>query len=116
MTTHETFAQASGLSRDKQNATLDLSQKWLRHLREAATTNVRVKYTKIKRGLPGFVNKNRVSAIADTGSAQNVMSFAYASDMKLPINYASSSFGLGNSKTIQSIGKLIPYKMVSRNF
>jgi hypothetical protein len=65
------------------------------------------KYQKIKRGLSGFLNATRVSAIADTGSAQNVISAAYASDLKLPIKHTSSSFQLGNSKTVQSIGKLI---------
>jgi len=51
-----------------------------------------MKYSKIKRGLSGFINATRVSAIADTGSAQNVISAAYASDLKLPIEYTLSSF------------------------
>lgn len=66
----------------------------------------RAKYSKIKRGLSGFINATRVSAIADTGSALNVISAAYASDLKLPIEYASDSFQLGNSKTVQSIGRV----------
>jgi hypothetical protein len=67
------------------------------------------KYTKIKRGLSGFINATRVSAIADTGSAQNVISAAYASDLKLPIEYTSNPFQLGNSKTVQSMGKLVAW-------
>ena len=64
------------------------------------------KVSKTKRGLSGFINAKQVSAIADTGSAQNVISAAYASDLKLPIEYNSSSFQLGNSKTVKAIGKL----------
>jgi hypothetical protein len=69
--------------------------------------NIRVgqtKYSKIRRGLSGFINATRVSAIADTGSAQNIISAAYASDLKLPIQHASTSFQLGNSKVVQSVG------------
>jgi hypothetical protein len=62
---------------------------------------------KIKRGLPGFVNGFKVSAMADTGSAQNIISAGYASAMKFNILPSSSSFKLGNSKSIQAIGK--PY-------
>jgi hypothetical protein len=39
--------------------------------------------SKIKRGLSGFINSTRVSAIADTGSAQNVISAAYVSKLRL---------------------------------
>jgi hypothetical protein len=66
---------------------------------------IKMKYSKIKRGLSGFINETRVSAMADTGSAQNMISAEHASDMKLQIQYNSSSFRLGNSKKIQSIGK-----------
>ena len=66
-----------------------------------------MKFPKSKRGLSGFINKSRVSAIADTGSAQNVISAAYASDLELPIQHESSSFQLGNSKTVLSISRRI---------
>jgi hypothetical protein len=66
----------------------------------------RTKYPKIKRGLSGFINTTRASAIADTGSAQNVISAAYALDLMLPIEHTSSSFRVGNSKTVQSIGRV----------
>jgi hypothetical protein len=35
-------------------------------------------YLKTKRGISGFVNGSRKSAIADTGSAKNVISAAYS--------------------------------------
>lgn len=76
------------------------------HAKGSKAEGSHLKYVKIKRGLSGFVNGTRVSAIADTGSAQNVISAAYASDMKLLIDSKSSFFKLGNSKTILSIGEL----------
>jgi hypothetical protein len=47
---------------------------------------------KTRGGLSGFINGTQASAIADTGSAQNIISAAYASDMELPIEYTPSSF------------------------
>ena len=63
------------------------------------------KYSKMKKGISGFVNGTRKSVIADTGSAENVISASYASDMKLNIQHSSHPFQLGNSRTIQSIGE-----------
>jgi len=79
------------------------------NLRNTRNPDVQIGQTrssKIKRGSSGFTNTTQVSAIADTGSAQNVISAAYASYLKLPIERASSSFQLGNSKAVQSIGRL----------
>ncbi len=60
--------------------------------------------SKLKRGLPGSVNGCRTSAMADTGSAQNVVSASYARQMKVDIQGSPSTFRLGNSKKVQSIG------------
>ena len=60
---------------------------------------------KIKRGLPGFVNGSRTSALADTGAAQNVVSAAFVRERGLSINNNQSHFKVGNSKIVQSIGK-----------
>jgi hypothetical protein len=63
--------------------------------------------SKIKRGLPGFLNGSRISAFPDTGSVRNVISEAYAKAMKLKIEGSSSGFVLGNSRTTQSLGKIL---------
>ncbi|KAL8652114.1 MAG: hypothetical protein Q9226_004398 [Calogaya cf. arnoldii] len=60
--------------------------------------------SKIKRGLPGFVNGARVSALPDTGSSRNVVSLAFAQDMKLGIHGSPADFMLGNSTYTKSIG------------
>ena len=67
--------------------------------------------SKIKRGLSGFVNGLRKSAIADTCAARNVVSAAYAKELKLQIEDSPSLVKLGNSKKTQSIGticKMLP--------
>ena len=60
---------------------------------------------KIKRGLPGFVNGSRTSALADTGAAHNIVSAAFVQERGLSIKEKQGFFRLGNSKIAQSIGK-----------
>jgi hypothetical protein len=74
------------------------------------------KYTKIKRGLSGFINKTRVSAVADPGSAQNIISAAYAFEKKLTIKCTFNSFQLGNSKTTNSMGMFEVRRVVDQIF
>lgn len=59
---------------------------------------------KWKQGLAGFANNSRISAIADTGSQKNVISASYAAKLGLRIENLSSSFTLGNSRRLKSIG------------
>lgn len=61
--------------------------------------------SKIKRGLPGFVNGSRTSALADTGAAQNIVSAAFVQEKGLSIKEDQGRFRLGNSKIAQSVGK-----------
>ncbi|KAL8916484.1 MAG: hypothetical protein Q9208_008487 [Pyrenodesmia sp. 3 TL-2023] len=60
--------------------------------------------SKWKRGLSGFVNGRRVSALADTGSRRNAISQAFAQDMNLRMKPSTSKFIVGNSNIISSIG------------
>lgn len=61
---------------------------------------------KLKRGLPGFVNGARVSALPDTGCSGNIVSLAFAQEMKLAIHGPPTNFRLGNSTSIKSLGRL----------
>lgn len=63
--------------------------------------------SKTKRGLPGFVNGARVSALPDTGCSRNTVSLAFAQDMKLAIRGSPADFKLGNSTYTKSLGRLI---------
>ena len=72
---------------------------------------------RIKRGLSGFVNQGTkvVSAMADTGSTENVISEAYANELKLEIQGSPCLFKLGNSKKTRSLGTLtLSYDINSR--
>ena len=62
--------------------------------------------TKWKRGLKGFVNGHETSAIADTGTMDNVVSEAFARKMKLPISSLCTPFQVGNSAPVDSMGSL----------
>ena len=55
-------------------------------------------------GLPGFLNGTRVSAIADTGSEQNILSAKYVQDLALDVQHSLQAFILGNSDNVQSSG------------
>ena len=62
------------------------------------------KISKVRRGLTSFVNGSRLSVLPDTGSEKNVISEAYIKERKIPLEYSKSSFRLGNSRIIESIG------------
>ena len=67
-------------------------------------TRVRHQTSKIKRGLSGFVNGFRKSALPDTGAKHNFMSANYAKEAGLKVEVSPSLIKIGNSKKIQSIG------------
>ncbi|KAL8726145.1 MAG: hypothetical protein Q9166_006902 [cf. Caloplaca sp. 2 TL-2023] len=67
-------------------------------------SSIKKAFSKVKRGLSGFVNGTRVSALPDTGSPRNVVSHAFAQEMDLTIEGSSSEFVLGNSKRTRSLG------------
>ena len=60
---------------------------------------------KTKQGLAGFANGSKIAAMADTGSRKNVMSESYAKRLDLAIGGSPSTFEIGNSKRIESIGR-----------
>ena len=60
-----------------------------------------------KQGLVGFANGSSIAAMADTGSRENVMSASYAKKLDLKIEGLPSTFAIGNSRKIQSVGKYI---------
>ena len=62
---------------------------------------------KTKQGLIGFANGTIITAMADTGSRKNVMSATYAKKLDLRIERLPSTFEIGNSRKIQSIGMYI---------
>ena len=70
-----------------------------------ANQRVLKKIPKVKRGLSSFVNGARLSVLADTGAAHNVISADYVKGRKFPIHNTSSSwFKLGSSSLVESIG------------
>lgn len=68
---------------------------------------------KIKRGLSGFVNGSRTSALPDTGASENVVSVAFAEERQLEIKNNPTRFRLGNSKVTQSIGNKISFAPIA---
>ena len=58
----------------------------------------------LKRGLSGTIDGLKVSALADTGAAQNVVSSNFARARKLDVVGSPSSFMQGNSKLAHSLG------------
>ena len=60
---------------------------------------------KAKQGLAGFANGSSIAAMADTGSRKNVISASYAKKLDLSIKGLPSTFAIGNSRKIQSLGK-----------
>ena len=62
--------------------------------------------SKLKRGLSGTIDGFKVSALADTGAAQNVVSSDFARALELDVAGSPSSFRQGNSKLVQSLGTL----------
>ncbi|KAF6228587.1 hypothetical protein HO173_011822 [Letharia columbiana] len=66
-----------------------------------------------KQGLVGFANGSRIAAMADTGSRTNVISASYAKKLDLSIEGLPSTFAIGSSRKIQSLGKYIPICCIS---
>ena len=62
---------------------------------------------KAKQGLIGFANGSSITAMADTGSRKNVISASYAKMLDLRIETLPSTFVIGNSRKIQSLGMYI---------
>ena len=61
--------------------------------------------SRLKKGLPGFVNGTSVSALADTGARDNFVSAEFAQDLGLSVEGSSIPHRLGNNKFTRSIGK-----------
>ena len=61
-------------------------------------------FHKVKRGLCGFINGRKVSAIPDTGASQNTVTLAYAQRNDLQINVSQKVFALGNALETASVG------------
>lgn len=57
-----------------------------------------------KQGLAGFINGSKIAAMADTGSRKNVISEHYAKRLGLAIEGSPSTFEIGSSRKIHSIG------------
>jgi hypothetical protein len=70
--------------------------------------NPRTEYTEYRRGLQSIINGKVGVAIADTGAARNILSYQYAAILGLDVYRFSSSFKLGNSREIKSIGNRNP--------
>jgi hypothetical protein len=66
------------------------------------------KEARAKRGVKGFVNGVQKSAIADTGSARNIISAAFAAKLDVQVYHQRETFKLGNTKEIQSLGMIGP--------
>ncbi|KAL9022976.1 MAG: hypothetical protein Q9196_007446, partial [Gyalolechia fulgens] len=66
----------------------------------------RLEKSKVKRGVSGFANGKRVSALPDTGSLRNIVSQTFAREMNLKTKDAPSTFRLGNSKEVRSLGTI----------
>ena len=69
-------------------------------------SNFGKKVAKIKRGLPGFIDGYRTSALADTGTAKNIISAAFAQERGLVLKEKAVVFRLGNSERVRSAGKV----------
>ena len=64
------------------------------------------KVAKIKRGLPGFIDGYRTSALAVTGTANDVISAAFAREKGLVLKEKAAVFRLGNSERVRSADKV----------
>ena len=60
---------------------------------------------RLKQGLTGLANGKKIAGMADTGSRANIISASYARHRGLKVEGLPSSFEIGNSKKIQSLGK-----------
>ena len=73
--------------------------------RKGSATGDTKRYKVLKRGLSGTIDGLKVSALADTGAAQNVISSNFAIARNLDVVGSPSSFRLGNSKLAHSSGR-----------
>ena len=72
--------------------------------RKGSATGDTKRHKVLKRGLSGTIDGLKVSALADTGAAQNVVSSNFARARKLDVAGSPSSFRQGNSKLVHSLG------------
>ena len=70
------------------------------------TRHIQGKLQRLKRGVPGYVNGKRITALPDTGSAQNVVSAAFVKEHGLQIQRSQEDFKLGNSTITKSCGNV----------
>lgn len=106
---------ASGLFPITQPPSLEISDIFSEHKLNRASlsrpnctgTLLRKNVLKTKRGLSGFVNGFRVSALADTGASPNVISEEYQKKQRIHVGGPPCTFTLGSSGTVQSIGKKV---------
>ncbi|KAL8943716.1 MAG: hypothetical protein Q9211_000887 [Gyalolechia sp. 1 TL-2023] len=82
-----------------------LDQEMFRRTAELNTPKIpsKLESSKAKRGVSGFANGRRVSALPDTGSLRNIVSQTFAREMNLEMKDAPSTFRLGNSKEVRSL-------------
>lgn len=66
---------------------------------------IRETFKKVKRGLSGYMNGLKTSALPDTGASRNTVTLAYAQRHNLHIKPSQNTFTLGNQQTMISIGK-----------
>lgn len=62
-------------------------------------------FKKMKRGLSGFVNGRKVSALPDTGASQNTITLDYVLHNNLKMEPSQTLITLGSNETITSLGK-----------
>lgn len=72
---------------------------------DSTATKIQETFKKVKRGMSGYVNGLKVSALPDTGASQNIMTLAYAQRNNLQIKPSRNAFMLGNGRSVMSIGK-----------
>ena len=61
--------------------------------------------SKLKRGVPGFINGQKACAIADTGAGNNIISESLARQMNLTIEPSTTTFRIGNRERVKSVGE-----------
>lgn len=61
--------------------------------------------SKLKHGLIGLANGSKTTALADTGSRENVVSESYTKKLHLTPKGSPSTFEIGSSRKLQSIGR-----------
>ena len=72
--------------------------------RKGSATGDTKRHKVLKRGLSGTIDGLKVSALADTGAAQNIVSSNFARARELNVAGSPSSFRQGNSRLVHSLG------------